>query len=362
MHLPIAGNEFLERHSGPPVRRTSGAACRTPPGPLKHRATSQRHLWKPMFSFFRRFTNSRFGRWFSALFLIAILAGFAISDLSNLVSGSIGLGMGNSTRPRSATSRLPTRKCSQAVDRRLQEVRQQQPTASFATMRPCASSTCRGGRGLRTRRTPSRNPGFCCSPPLDARWWLAGREMRCGSGRAGRAGGGVRRVLSHDATDGAGHVRRDVLRGGRIRGVPLTLEIRGPGGTRGSANRASVYFSHMEGDTTRITALAATRKDASEYSQNCRVARVASSLYNSTLGTGLQPGHQPIEQSHGCSAPRVAGRREIEARTEVCRDGDQRERPAPAPQPAAVGNNTNSGMTIQPRAGEQVNDVGWTAG
>jgi len=87
-----------------------------------------------MFSFFRRITNSKIGRWVSAFFLIAILAGFAISDLSNFGSGNIGFGMGDSTLAKVGNQQITDKDMQQAVDRQLQQVRQQQPTATFATI------------------------------------------------------------------------------------------------------------------------------------------------------------------------------------------------------------------------------------
>jgi peptidyl-prolyl cis-trans isomerase D len=87
-----------------------------------------------MFSFFRRVTNSRVGRWIAAFFLIAILAGFAASDLRNFGSGNVGFGMGSSTLAQVGGDQVTEKDMSQAVDRRLQEVRQQQPTADFATI------------------------------------------------------------------------------------------------------------------------------------------------------------------------------------------------------------------------------------
>jgi len=47
-----------------------------------------------MSSFFRRVSKSKVGTWIMAAILIAILAGFAVSDISNFGSGNIGFGMG----------------------------------------------------------------------------------------------------------------------------------------------------------------------------------------------------------------------------------------------------------------------------
>lgn len=87
-----------------------------------------------MLSFFRSVSKSRFGTWVSAFFLIAILAGFAVADISNFGSGNIGFGMGDSTLARVGNQQLTDKEMSDAIERRLQEVRRQNPAASFATI------------------------------------------------------------------------------------------------------------------------------------------------------------------------------------------------------------------------------------
>jgi peptidyl-prolyl cis-trans isomerase D len=87
-----------------------------------------------MLSFFRRVTKSKVGTWIMAGILIAILAGFAISDISNFGSGNIGFGLGNSTLARVGDQEVSDREMSQAMERRLTEVRQQRPTADYATI------------------------------------------------------------------------------------------------------------------------------------------------------------------------------------------------------------------------------------
>jgi peptidyl-prolyl cis-trans isomerase D len=87
-----------------------------------------------MLSFFRRVTKSKIGTWIMAGILIAILAGFAASDISNFGSGNIGFGLGSSTLARVGDQEVSDRDMSQAMERRLTEVRQQRPTADYATI------------------------------------------------------------------------------------------------------------------------------------------------------------------------------------------------------------------------------------
>lgn len=87
-----------------------------------------------MLSFFRNVSKSRLGTWVSAFFLIAILAGFAVADISNFGSGTIGFGMGDSTLAQVGNQQLTDKEMSDAIQRRLQQVRSQNPAASFATI------------------------------------------------------------------------------------------------------------------------------------------------------------------------------------------------------------------------------------
>src|SRR4051794_21242734 len=83
---------------------------------------------------FRRFSKSRYGTWLTAIVLGGILAGFAIGDLSNFGSGNIGFGMGSATLARAGDQQVVDREMSDAMQRRLQEVRRQRPNADYATI------------------------------------------------------------------------------------------------------------------------------------------------------------------------------------------------------------------------------------
>ena len=87
-----------------------------------------------MLSTFRRITNSKIGTWVVGGIGVAILAGFAMADLSNFGSGNIGFGMGGSTLAKVGDQVVTEPEMSEAMQRRLQEVRQQNPEADYATI------------------------------------------------------------------------------------------------------------------------------------------------------------------------------------------------------------------------------------
>lgn len=87
-----------------------------------------------MLTFFRRVSKSKIGTWIMALLLVAILAGFAVADISNFGSGKIGFGLGSSTLAKVGDQDISEREMSEAMQRRLQEVRQQKPDADYATI------------------------------------------------------------------------------------------------------------------------------------------------------------------------------------------------------------------------------------
>ena len=84
-----------------------------------------------MLSFFRRVSKSKIGTWVVALVVVAIMAGFALADLSNFGTGNTGLGMGSGTLARVGDQQISEREISEAMQRRLQQVRQEQPDADY---------------------------------------------------------------------------------------------------------------------------------------------------------------------------------------------------------------------------------------
>jgi peptidyl-prolyl cis-trans isomerase D len=88
-----------------------------------------------MISAFRRFSSSKFGMGIVAAIGIAILAGFAYSDISNFGSGSIGFGgMGSTTLAQVGDQEVSDREMGEAMQRRLQQVRQDKPDADYASI------------------------------------------------------------------------------------------------------------------------------------------------------------------------------------------------------------------------------------
>ena len=87
-----------------------------------------------MLSFFRRVSKSKIGTWIMAVILIAILAGFALADLSNFGTGNIGFGMGSSTLAKVGGQEVTEQEMNRPMQRRLQQVRQQQPDADYSSV------------------------------------------------------------------------------------------------------------------------------------------------------------------------------------------------------------------------------------
>ena len=87
-----------------------------------------------MLSFFRRVAKSKVGTGIMAFILIAILAGFAIADLTNFGSGQINFGMGSGTLAKVGDQEVDEREMSDAMQRRLQQARQQKPDADYASI------------------------------------------------------------------------------------------------------------------------------------------------------------------------------------------------------------------------------------
>lgn len=88
-----------------------------------------------MLSFFRRVSKSKIGTWVMAIVVVAIMGGFAAADISNFGSGTIGIGgMSSSTLAEAGDQQISEREMSDAMQRHLQDVRQQNPNADYATI------------------------------------------------------------------------------------------------------------------------------------------------------------------------------------------------------------------------------------
>ena len=87
-----------------------------------------------MLSFFRRVSNSKIGTWIMAIVVLAIMAGFALGNLSNFGSGTIGFGMSSSTLAKVGVEQVTDQDMTEAMQRHLEQVRQQQPSADYSTI------------------------------------------------------------------------------------------------------------------------------------------------------------------------------------------------------------------------------------
>ncbi|HEY4071396.1 MAG TPA: peptidyl-prolyl cis-trans isomerase [Sphingomicrobium sp.] len=87
-----------------------------------------------MLSSLRSLQKSKVGTAIVALFFILILIGFASTGVTNFGSGTVGFGMTSSTLAQVGNQEVTEQEMSDAMQRRLQQVRQQQPEASYATV------------------------------------------------------------------------------------------------------------------------------------------------------------------------------------------------------------------------------------
>src|SRR5688500_16291817 len=85
-----------------------------------------------MLSFFRNVSKSKIGTGVLVVVLLAILAGFAIGDIQNFGTGNIGFGSSSSTLAKVGDQEVTDREMSDAMQRRLQEVREQRPDADYS--------------------------------------------------------------------------------------------------------------------------------------------------------------------------------------------------------------------------------------
>ena len=88
-----------------------------------------------MIEFFRRVAKSKIGIWVLTLIGIGVLAGFAAADLSNFGTGKIGFSsMGSSTLAQVGSKEVSEREVGEAMQRRLQQVREQNPAADYGSI------------------------------------------------------------------------------------------------------------------------------------------------------------------------------------------------------------------------------------
>ena len=87
-----------------------------------------------MLAFFRRLSKSKIGNWIMALVLVAILGGFALADLSNFGTGIPGFGLPSTTMAEVGKQDVTETEVQQAMERHLQQVRQQNPNADYRSI------------------------------------------------------------------------------------------------------------------------------------------------------------------------------------------------------------------------------------
>src|SRR5260221_6445166 len=87
-----------------------------------------------MLTFFRRLSKSKVGTWIMALVVVAIMGGFALADISNFGSGTLGFGMSSGTLASVGDQSVSEREMSDAMQRRLQQARQDRPDADYASI------------------------------------------------------------------------------------------------------------------------------------------------------------------------------------------------------------------------------------
>ena len=87
-----------------------------------------------MLASFRRLSKSKIGTGIMAGVLVAILAGFAYGDLANFGTGMPGFGLGTSTIAKVGGQEISEKEMSDAMQRRLADVREQNPEADYKTI------------------------------------------------------------------------------------------------------------------------------------------------------------------------------------------------------------------------------------
>jgi peptidyl-prolyl cis-trans isomerase D len=82
-------------------------------------------------SFFRRLTKSHVGTAIMGLFVLAIMASFALADVQSYIGGGVGA---QGTLAKVGDEAVTERELSAALQRRLSELRQQNPTADYSAL------------------------------------------------------------------------------------------------------------------------------------------------------------------------------------------------------------------------------------
>ena len=118
-----------------------------------------------MISSFRRLTKSKAGPWVLGLFLILIMTSFALADMSNVMSGNLGA-TSSSTLVEVGGEEVTDRDMTQAMERRLSQVRLQDPQADYASIAGDFEPLLAALIDMRTLRAFADKNGFVISKRL----------------------------------------------------------------------------------------------------------------------------------------------------------------------------------------------------
>ena len=86
-----------------------------------------------MLAAFRRLSTSKVGTTIMVIILVLILIGFAMGDIQSIIRGG-GFGASSDTMAKIGSRRVTDRDISRAMERRLSQVREENPEASYATI------------------------------------------------------------------------------------------------------------------------------------------------------------------------------------------------------------------------------------
>ena len=117
-----------------------------------------------MLASFRRLSKSKIGTAIMVLFLLAIVASFALSDMSNITGGNTA--STGSTLVEIGGEKVTDREMSKALERRLAEVRQQNPEADYATIAADYEPLLQALIDMRTLQAFANKHGFTISKRL----------------------------------------------------------------------------------------------------------------------------------------------------------------------------------------------------
>lgn len=117
-----------------------------------------------MLQSFRRATKSKIGTVLLALFGLAIVASFAIADVSGIQMG--GSGLSSSTLVKAGSLEVTDREMDAAMQRRLAQVREENPTADYSALAADFEPLLQGLVDQKTLQAFARKHGFSMSKRL----------------------------------------------------------------------------------------------------------------------------------------------------------------------------------------------------